>query len=171
MGVLDFEWLAARNSRRSPEVLFRSKTARSVVIVLVFLPSRDLVIEQERLQSHALAVVTHAIFLSDPLALLGVDPVTAFDVVITIREFFVRRPVIWPACFLWHSESILASISSRESRIRIVVGMLDRLQLLDHDREDVDVPEVTPRQEGQRRQGLEELLEHERDPAALGEIT
>ena len=39
---------------------------------------------------------------------------------------------------------------------------------VDNDGETVDVPEVTPRQKGHRRQDFENLLEHERNPTALG---
>jgi hypothetical protein len=34
----------------------------------------------------------------------------------------------------------------------------------------MDIPEVTPRQKGQRRQDFEDLFEHDRNPTALGNV-
>ena len=48
------------------------------------------------------------------------------------------------------------------------LGVAGRGHVVYDDREDLDVAEVAPNQEAKNGHGLEDLLEHERDPIALG---
>ena len=94
-GMLDLERLAA-GIHVQAQGSFRSKTARSLGIVLVFLPSRDIQMRANGVMRHPLAVIPHAIFLDDSLDLLGVHPEPALGVVIAERQVFGGAPVIGP---------------------------------------------------------------------------
>jgi hypothetical protein len=125
--------------------------------------------KEKRSQAHPLAVVTHAVFFFDPLALLGIDPVPALGVVVAVRQILAGSPVPGPAGLGGVMDRFLQRFRV-VNRERQGVGVLDRSQLLDHDREGVDIPEITPHQEGQGHQGFEELFEHDNDSVALGNL-